>query len=186
MNESQLVLRPLMTLKIKLASTLFPREAGQEDGPVRVGKGPYGLRKVFSAESGRFDFDPASDLGGYSGEIVPGPADYCLKSSSGNCLTVDVRALLKVKAPYEFAIYMHYCNCVEFSDKLAETIYSSGLELSESNFITQPRFEVGDSGDGLKLRPEVMRLNTMATVAHAALRRMQVDYEVYQIVNSNF
>jgi hypothetical protein len=52
-----------------------------------------------------------------------------------------------------------------------------------SRFITQPRFEVGEIVGGKAVPPEVLRLNTMVTVAHAELKPLEIEYDIFQVVN---
>ncbi len=172
-------LRLLMTLNVDL------------DVPLRLGKGPYGVRNVFASKGGEFAFDPGSDYAGIRGSLVAGPADFCLRDRDTNSrwLTCDVRGTLKASQPREFAIYMHYSNCIPFDDKDADDLtHGKTIEFQASHFLVQPHFEVGDCDlDGTKFEPDfarrIMQLNGASLVAHGRLKPLGIDYRVYQVVN---
>jgi hypothetical protein len=149
---------------------------------------------VFSASEGGFKF-LGRGLQDIEGVLVPGPADYALRDTKDDAkaryLTVDVRGVLLAKdAGRDFAIYMHYSSCIEFTARMVDAIvHGKGLTRKESRFITTPRFEVGsyegeaDSNKDEPLPPHILRLNTIVAVAHGELTRGRVDYEVYEVVN---
>jgi hypothetical protein len=178
-SDCLLEFRLLMTLQVEL------------DVPRRLGKGPYGYRSVFAAKAGAFEFSAASDFAGFSGTLAPGPADYCLRAppDASRWLTCSVRGALNVVQPQKFTIYMHYEDCVPFSDADADKLTAGGtIDFRASHFIVRPHFEVGDTDtDGVVLAKDFARriaaLNGMPLVAHARLRPLGIDYQVYEILN---
>lgn len=189
--DGYLELRPLMTMNVTIESPKLPDWEGRDGAPIRVGLGPYGMRRVFSAKSGSFKF-VAEQFRGIEGTLVPGPADYCLRDGVEDAftkyLTVDVRGVLLVTSePRQFAIYMHYSNCVPFDAAIIRAILDprEGLTREASRFVTQPRFEVGTYADDANtpLPDDLQRLNTVVSVAHGKFIGNTIDYEVYEIVN---
>jgi hypothetical protein len=178
-DRDLLELRPLLTLNVELET------------PWRVGKGPYGYRSVFAASGGNFTFDPASNFREFSGKLVPGPADYCLRDPANvsRWLTCSVRGVLRVDQPREFAIYMHYEDCVPFSDRDSDTLNAGNtIDFPASHFIVRPHFEVGDvdiDGDDLPedFRKRIAPLNGIPVVAHGRMRPQGIDYRMYEILN---
>jgi hypothetical protein len=173
--DSTLDLRPLLTLKITL------------DQPIRVGHGPYGYRSVFGGQ-GTFRFDHP-EFEGFSGDLLRGPADFCLTDHTKQWLTVDVRSALRVRQPRDFTIYMHYSGAIHFPPKVADTINQGGtIPFASSQFIVQPNFEVGDqdpNGNTLPdaFRDRIRKLNGIKAVGHAQLGPLSIEYRVYEIFN---
>lgn len=151
-----LALTPLMHYKVSL------------ELPDVVGDGPLGQRQIFVVTHGEVDGDRVR------GRIRPGGGDWLLVGADG-IGRLDVRGTI---ATDDGAfIYISYFGLAELTERAMQALTSGPpTEYGEISFITQPRFETGDS--------RYTWLNTVTAIAEGRLHPGPgVEYQVYEVRN---
>jgi hypothetical protein len=148
-------LEPLMTLHADLRM------------PVDVGTGPRGLRTIFDVAGGTFE---GARL---RGKVLPSGGDWLLIDAEG-VGRLDVRATLETEDGAR--IYVQYPGVLVMNEKVGAAMAGSGeTEFGDTYFMTQPRFETGDS--------RYAWLNRVVAVAEGRVLPSAVAYRVFKLVN---
>ena len=151
-----LQLEPLLDYHVDLE---FPR---------LVGPGPYGNRWVFDVKGGTFKFHES----GMTGTLRPSGGDWMLVGQD-NVGRLDVRVMLETTD--EALIYMQFRGVLELNDLVAAA--ASGTrepEFEDAYFVTQPRFETGDT--------RYAWLNRSVGLAEGKVGQNRAWYRVYRAV----
>ncbi|MCP4037275.1 MAG: DUF3237 domain-containing protein [bacterium] len=135
--------------------------------PVEVGKGPFGTRSIFDVVGGRAEGPRIR------GKLLPSGADWLLVDDAGTG-RLDVRGTLEMDDGAH--VYIYYHGVLEMNEKVLHAI-SKGedTEYGDTYFMTQPRFETGDS--------RYEWLNRVVAVAEGRVLPNAVEYRVYQLMN---
>ncbi len=148
-------LEPLMTLHADLKT------------PVDVGKGPRGVRTIFDVAGGSFEGTRLR------GKVLPSGGDWLLIDEEG-VGRLDVRATLETEDGAR--IYVQYHGVIVMNEKVGAAMAGSGeTEYGDTYFMTQPRFETGDS--------RYAWLNRVVAVAEGRVLPSAVAYRIYELVN---
>ncbi|HEA66809.1 hypothetical protein LCGC14_1551710 [marine sediment metagenome] len=148
-------LEPLMTLH------------GDLKAPVEIGNGPYGARTIFDATGGTFEGQRLS------GKVLPSGGDWILFDADG-VGHLDVRITLETQdGAY---IYVQYYGVAVMNEKVNAALeQGEWTEYGDTYFMTQPRFETGDS--------RYKWLNAVMAVAEGRIKPGAVEYRVLELVN---
>lgn len=103
-----------------------------------------------------------------SGSVLTPGADWILVGSDG-IGHIDVR--LSLQTDDDALIYMQYLGKLIFNDKFVAA-EGKEMQLGETYFMTQPRFETGSS--------KYAWLNSIVTVAEGRIINGGVEYQVYE------
>jgi|SRR5688572_1913576 len=153
-----------------------------------VGVGAFGSRRILRCRNGTCNFI-GGGLNGYEGKVLDGSADYALYNPTEEFVLIDVRAVVEVdlRSNGKLHLYVNYANEVRLDQEMRDRLKRSGGELSyaRSNFIVQPRIEVGVPQQ--VRNPEAIRdfqrLTYTRIVAHAQLTPLKIEYRMYEVVN---
>ena len=136
--------------------------------PVEVGTGPFGMRRIFDVTGGHFEGPRLK------GKLLPGGADWLLVGADG-VGRLDVRATLATDDGAH--IYLSYQGILVIDEKVAAALGSgAATQFGDVSFITQPRFETGDS--------RYTWLNAIVAVAEGRILSNAVEYRVYRVSNA--
>lgn len=127
-----------------------------------VGTVPLGQRMIAEVIGGEFDGERLS------GSVLTPGADWILVGSDG-IGHIDVR--LSLQTDDDALIYMQYLGKLIFNDKFVAA-EGKEMQLGETYFMTQPRFETGSS--------KYAWLNSIVTVAEGRIINGGVEYQVYE------
>jgi len=134
--------------------------------PVAVGDGPFGTRTIYDVTGGTFEGPRLR------GRFVPSGADWLLLGADG-IGRLDVRATLETHDGAH--IYMQYYGVLEMNDKVQAALAAGrSTEFGDCYFVTQPRFETGDS--------RYQWLNRTVAVAEGRILPSAVEYRVHEVV----
>jgi len=135
--------------------------------PLEIGNGPYGVRTIFDATGGTFDGKRLS------GKVLPSGGDWILFDADG-VGHLDVRITLETQdGAY---IYVQYYGAIVMNEKANTALEQGGsTEYGDTYFMTQPRFETGDS--------RYRWLNGTMAVAEGRMGPNAVEYRVFALVN---
>ena len=135
--------------------------------PVEIGIGPYGARAIFDVTGGTFEGQRLS------GKILASGADWLLIDAEG-VGHLDVRVTLETQDGAH--IYVQYYGVIVMNEKVNAALEQGGsTEYGDTYFMTQPRFETGDS--------RYKWLNGVMAVAEGCLKPGAVEYRVFELVN---
>ncbi|MBI4233203.1 MAG: DUF3237 domain-containing protein [Chloroflexi bacterium] len=135
--------------------------------PVEIGAGPFGTRSIFDVAGGTFE---GSRL---RGTILPSGGDWILFDAEG-VGRLDVRAALATEDGAR--IYVQYFGVIVMNEKVRTALSQGGsTEYGDTYFMTQPRFETGDT--------RYTWLNRVMAVGEGRLVPNAVEYRVYELVN---
>jgi hypothetical protein len=149
-------LEPLMTLQAKL------------DPPISIGNGPYGARNVFNVAGGSFEGNRLR------GTLLPNGGDWQLLDVGG-AGHLDVRITLATDDGAR--IYVQYYGVIVFNDRVnAALTHGGATDYGDTYFMTQPRFETGDSNYAW--------LNRIIAVAEGRILPGVVEYRVLEVIPS--
>ena len=149
-------LLPLMTMK-----------AGLRQPSDVVGNVPLGQRVIAEVTGGSFDGERIK------GSVMTPGADWIVVSNDG-IGHIDVR--LTLKTDDGALIYMQYLGKLVFNDKVAEaTEQGKDMQLGDTYFMTQPRFETGSA--------DYAWLNSIVAVAEGRVIEGGVEYKVFECVH---
>ena len=148
-------LEPLMTLHADLKT------------PLEIGDGPYGTRTIFDVTGGTIEGQRISGL------VLPSGADWILFDPDG-VGHLDVRIALETKdGAY---IYVQYYGVIGMNEKVIAALEQGvSTEYGDTYFMTQPRFETGDS--------RYKWLNGIMAVAEGRIKPSAVEYRIFKMVN---
>ena len=105
--------------------------------PVEIGNGPHGARTIFDVTGGAFEGQRCS------GKILPSGADWLLLDADGTG-HLDVRLTLETQDGAH--IYVQYYGVIVMNEKVSAAFEQGGsTDYGDTYFMTQPRFETGDS-----------------------------------------
>jgi len=148
-------LEPLMTLHVDLKP------------PVEIGNGPHGARTIIDIIGGAFEGQRLN------GKVIPSGADWILVDADG-IGHLDVRITLETRD--EAFIYVQYFGVLVMNEKVNAAFEQGGsTEYGDTYFMTQPRFETGDS--------RYKWLNGVMAVAEGCVKPGAVEYRVFALVN---
>ncbi len=148
-------LEPLMTLHADLKT------------PLEIGNGPYGARSIFDVTGGAFKGQR------FSGIVLPSGADWLLVDADG-VGHLDVRITLETEDGAH--IYVQYYGVLVMNEKVNTALEQGGsTEYGDTYFMTQTRFETGDS--------RYKWLNGVMAVAEGRVKPGAVEYQVFELVN---
>lgn len=149
-------LQPLMTMK-----------AGLRQPSDVVGNVPLGQRVIAEVTGGSFEGERLK------GSVMTPGADWIVVSNDG-IGHIDVR--LTLKTDDGALIYMQYLGKLVFNDKVAEaTGQGKAMQLGDTYFMTQPRFETGSA--------DYAWLNSIVAVAEGRVIEGGVEYKVFECVH---
>jgi len=136
-------------------------------GPVEVGTGPLGTRVIYEVTGGEFTGPRLR------GRILPGGGDWLLFDSEG-VGRLDVRATFETDDGAH--IYLSYHGIMVLNEALSNAL-ATGQEtqFGDTYFVTQPRFETGDS--------RYSWLNRVIAVAEGRVVPGAVEYRVFEITS---
>lgn len=151
-----LTLKPLMHYRADL------------EPPDVVGDGPFGQRQIFVVTGGKVDGDRVR------GQLRAGGGDWLLVGSDGFG-RLDVRGT--IVTDNGALIYVSYFGVAQMSERAIQALTSGPpTEYGEIVFMTQPRFETGDS--------RYAWLNSAVCVAEGRVHPgPAVEYQVYEVQN---
>jgi hypothetical protein len=148
-------LEPLMTLHADLKT------------PLEIGNGPYGARTIFDVTGGTFEGQRLS------GKVLTSGADWLLFDADG-IGHLDVRITLETQDRAH--IYVQYYGVIVMNENVSAAFEQGGsTDYGDTYFMTQPRFETGDS--------RYKWLNGVMAVAEGCLKPGAVEYRVFELVN---
>lgn len=134
--------------------------------PVDVGAVPTGIRQIFDVTGGTFE---GPDL---KGRILPSGADWLLVGHDG-VGRLDVRATFETDDGAR--IYMQYFGVLVLDEATTAAVArGEATAYGDTDFMTQPRFETGDS--------RYAWLNSVVAVAEGRILPGAVEYRVYRVV----
>ena len=135
--------------------------------PVEVGAVPSGNRQIFDVSGGSFEGPRLQ------GGVLPSGGDWMLFGSDG-IGRLDVRGTLETDDGAR--IYMQYPGVLVVNAALAKALASGGeTNYGDTYFMTQPRFETGDS--------RYAWLNAVVAIGQGRNLPGAVEYQVYQVQN---
>lgn len=133
--------------------------------PVDIGQGPNGLRSIHDVTGGTFEGPRLR------GKLLPSGADWLLLDADG-VGRLDVRGTLETDDGAH--IYVHYHGILIMNEKVAAALAGGGeTAYGDTYFITQPRFETGDS--------RYAWLNRIVAVAEGRVLSRAVEYKVFEV-----
>ena len=148
-------LEPLMTLYADLKV------------PVEIGAGPYGTRTIFDVARGKFEGPRLR------GTVLPSGGDWLLVDAEG-VGRLDVRATLETEDGAR--IYVQYYGVIVMNEKVSAALaQGGGTDYGDTYFMTQPRFETGDT--------RYRWLNRVMAVGEGRVMPSAVEYRVFELVN---
>ena len=148
-------LEPLMTLHADLKT------------PLEIGNGPYGARTILDVTGGTFEGQRLS------GKVLTSGADWLLLDADG-VGHLDVRITLETQDGAH--IYVQYYGILVMNEKVNAAFEQGGsTEYGDTYFMTQPRFETGDS--------RYKWLNGVMAVAEGCIKPGAVEYRVFELIN---
>ncbi len=148
-------LEPIMTVHADLKT------------PLAIENGPYGTRTIFDVTGGEFKGQR------FSGKVLPSGADWLLVDADG-VGHLDVRITLETEDGAH--IYVQYLGVIVMNEKVIAALEQGGsTEYGDTYFMTQLRFEAGDS--------RYKWLNGVMAVAEGCLKPGAVEYRVFELVN---
>jgi hypothetical protein len=131
--------------------------------PQAIGEGPLGTRSIHEVTGGSFEGPRLK------GEILTCGGDWLLTDRTGRG-RLDVRATFRTDDGA--LIYLQYFGILELNEAAVRAVEGGGsTEYGEHYFMTQPRFETGDS--------RYVWLNDLVAVAEGRIRAGAVEYRVY-------
>jgi hypothetical protein len=135
--------------------------------PTEIGAVPSGTRQIFDVRGGVFEGPRLK------GRLLASGGDWLLIGNDG-VGRLDVRGTLETDDGAR--IYVQYHGVILLNQKVAEAL-SGGDELQygDTYFMTQPRFETGDS--------RYAWLNSVVAVAEGRVLPNAVEYRVFQVVH---
>ncbi len=131
-----------------------------------VGPGPFGTRQLFEVQGGDFKGPRLQ------GRVLPSGGDWMLIGQD-NVGRLDVRLMLETAD--EALIYMQFRGVLELNDLVAAA--ASGTrepEFEDAYFVTQPRFETGDT--------RYAWLNRSVGLAEGKVGQNRAWYRIYRAV----
>ncbi|MEE2704123.1 MAG: DUF3237 domain-containing protein [Myxococcota bacterium] len=129
-----------------------------------VGSGPYGNRWIFEVSCGEFQGPRLR------GKVLQSGGDWMLVGSD-QVARLDVRLTLETHD--SALVYMQFLGVLDVNDKLLAAVQGSHeAQYGDTLFMTQPRFETGDS--------RYTWLNRYVGLSEGKLSPNRVDYRVYQ------
>jgi hypothetical protein len=132
-----------------------------------IGAVPSGIRHVFDVKGGAFEGPRLK------GKLLRSGADWLLIGNDG-VGRLDVRATFATDDGA--LIYLQYYGVLVLNEQIATVLADGGeLQYGDTYFMTQPRFETGDS--------RYAWLNSVVAVAEGRVLANAVEYRVYQVVN---
>lgn len=136
--------------------------------PTDIGAGPFGVRRIFDVAGGRVEGARIK------GTLLPSGADWLLVGPDG-VGRLDVRGTFATDdGAY---IYVSYYGVLVLDEKVIAAIeQGTPTEFGDIHFITQPRFETGDS--------RYAWLNSTVAVAQGRILANAVEYRVYEVMNA--
>jgi len=136
--------------------------------PVEVGRGPLGTRTIFDVIGG------VAEGPRLRGRLLASGADWLLMDEGG-IGRLDLRGTLETDDGAR--IYIQYYGVLEINEKVGAALAGgTPTEYGDTYFMTQPRFETGDS--------RYEWLNRVVAVAEGRLLPSAVEYRVYELLNS--
>jgi len=130
--------------------------------PMQIGAAQFGTRVIVDVTGGTFEGP------GLKGKVLPSGADWVLLDNQG-VGRLDVRATLET---HDGAlIYVQYFGVFKSSGQAA----GGETQFGDNYFMTQPRFETGDS--------RYSWLNDIVAVGEGRNLPNAVEYRVYQLQN---
>ena len=148
-------LEPLMTLH------------GDLKTPVEIGDGPFGVRYIADVTGGTFEGQRIR------GNVLSSGADWALFDTDG-IGRLDVRITLETHDGAH--VYVQYYGVILMNEKVNAAFAQGGsTEYGDTYFMTQPRFETGDS--------RYKWLNGVVAVAEGRIKPGAVEYRVFELVN---
>jgi hypothetical protein len=131
---------------------------------VEVGGGPFGTRLFFEVIGGTFEGPRLK------GKILTGGGDWLLMDPQ-NVARLDVRATFETDDGAR--IYVQYPGVIVFDDKARAAIAGGpATAYGDTHWVTQPRFETGDS--------RYAWLNRVMAVGEGHAVPGAVEYRVYE------
>ena len=129
-----------------------------------VGTTPFGHRMIAEVTGGTFE---GERLNG----VIVGPGADWGKLGNDGIGRLDVRLTLKT---HDGAlIYMQYVGKMEYNDKTkAAALQGKGMDLGDTYFMTQPRFETGNE--------DYVWLNRIVAIAEGRLIENGVEYTIFE------
>jgi hypothetical protein len=135
--------------------------------PLDIGATPYGTRRIYDVKGGSFEGPRLK------GQVLPSGAVWLLVGPDG-VGRLDVRATLQTDDGA--LIYTHYHGIIVLDETVAERLAEGGeTQFGEAYFMTQPRYETGDS--------RYAWLNAAVCVAQGRVLQNAVEYRVFHVVN---
>ena len=135
--------------------------------PTEIGAVPSGTRQIFDVRGGVFDGPRLK------GRLLASGGDWLLIGNDG-VGRLDVRGTLETDDGAR--IYVQYHGVILLNEKVVEALSGgSELQYGDTYFMTQPRFETGDS--------RYAWLNSVVAVAEGRVLPNAVEYRVYQVVH---
>ncbi len=134
-----------------------------------VGQGPFGSRQLFLVQGGEFKGPRLQ------GEVLPSGGDWMLVGQD-NVGRLDVRVMLETVD--DALIYMQFGGVLELNDLVVAA--ASGTrepEFEDAYFITQPRFETGDT--------RYTWLNRSVGLSEGKVGQNRAWYRVYRAIQSS-
>ena len=148
-------LAPLLTLYADLKA------------PANIGAGPYGTRTIFDVARGTFEGPRLR------GTVLPSGGDWLLVDAEG-VGRLDVRVTLETEDGAR--IYVQYNGVIVMNEKVNAALTQGGTtEYGDTYFMTQPRFETGDT--------RYRWLNRVMAVGEGRVMPSAVEYRVFELVN---
>lgn len=148
-------LSPLLNLRIDIANS------------VETGPGPAGQRLVSILSGGTFEGRRLR------GGVLPGGGDWLLIDADG-VGRLDVRLVLETDDSAR--VYVQYHGVLVINEKIRDAFARGGAtEYGDTHFVTQPRFETGDS--------RYAWLNRVVAVGDGRLLPGAVEYRIFEVVH---
>lgn len=136
--------------------------------PDVIGEGPFGMRQIFVVSGGKVEGDRVR------GQLRPGGGDWLLVGSDGFG-RLDVRGTIATEDGA--FIYVSYYGIARMTERALQALTAGPpTEFGEISFMTQPRFETGDT--------RYRWLNSAVCTAEGRLHPGPgVEYQVYEMQN---
>lgn len=147
-------LEPLMTYRATLKE------------PIQVGPGPFGARAIYDVTGGEFEGPRLR------GKILPSGGDWILVDGEG-VGRLDVRATFETDDGAYVYVQYHGVLVID-ADLQARLAAGEETDYGDTYFVTQPRFETGDS--------RYSWLNRVVAVAEGRALPNAVEYRVFDVV----
>ncbi len=134
---------------------------------VSIGNGPLGTRNIFDVTGG------TANGPRLHGKLLASGADWLLMDDRGTG-RLDVRGTIETDDGA--LIYLQYHGVLEMNEKVATALAKGeATEFGDTYFMTQPRFETGDS--------RYDWLNRIVAVGEGKIMPNAVEYRVFEVVN---